>query len=372
MLSEIWQFLQDHWREILQVIFLILLILLILMLLSRKRRSQKSQSSGSGSGHGNSSSSAQQFRSSIDDMLEELRQPSRSHTTTAMELTRAVLESEPDLAALLLREARENMTPREALQDDEAIRRIAGQVGLNKLRIIGSAARTVPQLENIELTTSDELVEVPYPGDTFIHRPMLNDGEIQDVIPEDLALPDEVFDQRLSQQELTVERNLERLRNKRRLVILLDISPSMDRGMRDGTERIQWAGGVALKLMLRALAGEAEFIFRFFDDGVSKRYIVTSPEEAQIMSTRLLRLVADGNGTDIDFALRQAVNDIVDAETEVQTSDVLLITDGESNLDEYWMRETFVGSDTRLHVCLIGRNSNPLLEEVSTSYDMYS
>ncbi len=78
-----------------------------------------------------------------------------------------------------------------------------------------------------------------------------------------------------------------------------------------------------------------------------------------------------GAGTNIQAALKRAVQDISSEKgREGSFSDVLLISDGESELDRQWLKQQF-GSEIRLHVALIGQHS-PLLKEVATTYRIYS
>lgn len=290
---------------------------------------------------------------------------------------------DPELAQLLMSEAgRGEGSVQSASHDDEAIRRIAERITWHMLNVLSYANRSPDQFEKIELEAVETLEPSAYPADTFDIVPML-DSEMDRVIPEDLASDDDVFWAALAEDGLRVITYYEFRQEGRRLYILIDVSGSMATLMSSDSEyttdesdrretRIQWAAGVALKLMMRARQGNAEYILRLFGSTPHEPRAVRTSEEADKMASELLRLHDSGSGTDIQLALQAAVGDIQNAGTgDVETSDILLISDGQSYVDEAWLQETF-GEDIRLHVAQIGIE-NPVFanEEVSTSYAVY-
>ncbi|HRI98281.1 MAG TPA: VWA domain-containing protein [Nocardioides sp.] len=261
---------------------------------------------------------------------------------------------------------------RMAAKDDEVIRRIARALDPDTCKVLSFASKSNVQLDQIDLKSRTEMRPSSHPADTFEVESMKSDDQFGSVIPEELALPDEVFWQQVGEDSLHVVQHYEEVEKIRRLYMLLDVSGSMDESV-SGTEatRMQWGAGVALKLMMRAQAGEAEYLLRLFDDEVYQLYQVTNASEAAKMVNLLVRLQGTGGGTNIQAALSAAVDDMAKSDQEIETSDVLLISDGESPLDEAWLRRTF-GGKLRLHVAMIDLH-NPLLADpsISSSYETY-
>jgi len=302
---------------------------------------------------------------------DQLRDAEERRNTQAV---RDILQGDDqEVARLLMELARQHgSTPQEAARDDDLIRQIARSIDDDMRNVLSFASRTNAQTDSIELEPSDELRPTAYPSDEFSVGPMVSDADVDAIVPEDLALTDDVFYPLFGEDELQVTRHFERLQKRRRVYILLDISGSMEGHMQSGRgTRIQWAAGVALKLMLKARAGQAEYLLRFFGDTAHERQQVSTPEEAQVMIDTLIRLRDWNEGTDIEDALRTAVDDITSADDEIETSDILLISDGEASLDQAWLHDTF-GEDIRLHVAMIGLD-NPVLADqtISTSYEVY-
>lgn len=289
----------------------------------------------------------------------------------AIRAVRAILAGEEAIAQLALNLAKvSNTTPWEASQDDQQIAQIAKSLSANILNVLLFANQARVQFDSIELDTRYELERCLHPSDMFAIEPMQSAAELIDVVPEDMALDDDVFYALLRDNSLSVTRNYQTMATHRLLYILIDASTSMNQGMQSGGKRIQWAAGIALRLMMRAQAGEAEYMLRFFNGEVHKLYRVLTPEDAVKVAQKLVRLNEPKGDTNIQKALKAAVADMRATTGSVPTSDVLLISDGESKIDRKWLKATF-DTDTRLHVAMIGGQSN-LLKEVSASYDTYA
>lgn len=379
------QYLKDNWQDILFLLLILLLLMLLFWwLLSRPVNSgQRSHGDGNGGDSGDEAGDGTDSEPTVDSsrmqrMFDEAREAQAAREKQRQEhelrerapLIKEILQGDPEVGALMIQMASAGPTsPQAAARDDDVIRRIAQVVTLPELTILRHAARPNAQLDAIELKRTSTIEAVPYPTDDSRIEPMISDSELGMVVSDEMAADDAVFYGLLSEGTLNVTRHYEQTKRVRRVYLLIDISPSMREYLNDGTHRIQWAAGVALKLMLRAASGEAEYMIRFFDGNVSELYMVETPEQAEEMRKLLLRLQANGDSTDIGRALGAAMRDIAGLDSDADTSDVLLISDGESTIDEDWLRQTF-GRDTRLHLALIGLE-NPLLEEVATSSEIY-
>jgi uncharacterized protein with von Willebrand factor type A (vWA) domain len=346
----------------------------------KKRRNGASGQGGAGSGSGNGGVSDDD---AYNDQLERewaareaaAREAERKRRAAAQKAEIVqLLTGDPELAKLLMEQAGlGDMTPRFAAEDDEAIRKIADRVDPRMRGVLSAANRSTTQMDDIQLKSTTERDAVSYPADQYDIERMTSDAQLADVLPEQLAGDDDLFYASFADGDLSVTQHYEDRTLARRIYILFDASGSMGERMRDGMTRTQWAAGVALRLMLRAVNGQAEYLLRYFTDKLQPVKRVFTPADAQKMATELLRVTDMGGGTDIDHALKRAVKDARSSDNaDVETSDILLVTDGQSELDEAWLEATFYpGSDVRLHVASIGQE-NPLLKAVATTYEVYS
>lgn len=260
----------------------------------------------------------------------------------------------------------------EEIQDEALIRRIAREVNETTLRVLAAASRSTVQFDIIDLHATDERRAVPYPADETEFGKIGPGSDWSSVVADELALPDDAFAALLVGDELHVIDNIERERNIPRGYLLIDLSGSMREPMSHGTTRVQWAAGVALRLMFRALDGKAQFVVRYFGEEPFDMYIVSDEQGASAVARQLVTLTDRDCGTSIMAALERAYKDITEPSDydDITTSDVILITDGESALDPARLKEMFGSDSTRLHVALIGRE-NPVLKEFAVSYSVY-
>lgn len=260
---------------------------------------------------------------------------------------------------------------KETLSDPDTVRRIARLVKPQTLRVLGVASQSEVQFDQIELELTEDRELVAHPADeTELER--LQTDDFTTVISEELGMEDDMFFALMADDELHAYTNYEIVRDKRRIYILVDLSGSVAQHMSDGTTRVQKEAGISLRLLNRAKEGRAEYIVRYFGDTPYEVYKVTNEFEAELMARQLLQLTDKGSGTDIMAALEQAYLDVTTGEDEdVHTSDILLITDGESALNATRLEKMF-GEDSkiRLHVALIGLE-NPTLRQFATSYKVY-
>ena len=82
---------------------------------------------------------------------------------------------------------------RMAAKDDEVIRRIARALDPDTCKVLSFASKSNVQLDQIDLKSRTEMRPSSHPADTFEVESMKSDDQFGSVIPEELALPDEVF-----------------------------------------------------------------------------------------------------------------------------------------------------------------------------------
>jgi uncharacterized protein with von Willebrand factor type A (vWA) domain len=279
------------------------------------------------------------------------------------------------LARMLLSEAGcENRELMSAAKDDELIRKIAQDVDDGVIHVLSCASKANLQIDAINLKASNALEETPYPADVSEVDAMTSDDDIPRVLPEELAMDDDVFYANLQNDELNITRHYKEVQRKKLGYLLFDVSGSMREIMSNYGSRIQWAAGIALRLMMHAINGMADYILRFFGPEPYDMHIVRSPIEAKELASILLHMCDQNVGTNIQVALEQAVDDIKAQKTpDLEASDIVLISDGEdSKLDKDWLASTFIpNGDIRLHVIMIGLE-NSTLKAYATTYNVYS
>jgi uncharacterized protein with von Willebrand factor type A (vWA) domain len=338
--------------------------------LSRRRPSDDQSDDGYGGSGGSETG-----RNMYDYEAERRRREAEERQQQNRKRVREILDGDPELAQMLLEQAGQAHRPiQQVRQDQEAIRKIADTVPELQLQILSLANRSFDQFESIELDAERKDQPVPYPTNDIRMDPLTDLGQLPGVMPDELALPDDLFYAQLADDGLHVMQAYDTVVNRRRLYILLDVSGSMDGVMTGSHTRIAWAAGVALKLLLRAKKGEAEFLLRYFDGETHQLRRIQTPAEADGLIRELLRLQANGGGTDVQGAIRRATNDLRSDKLHVDASDILVITDGESDMEAAAIKR-MLGDDIRLHVAVIGLR-NEILQAVAAdtkgSYHEYS
>ncbi len=146
------------------------------------------------------------------------------------------------------------------------------------------------------------------------------------------------------------------------IYVLLDKSGSMD------GNKILWAKATALALFMRSRIEKRPFYIRFFD---SEPYelISVKPNAKPGHVAKLLEYIAmirNGGGTDISKALMTACNDILKSSVR-ETSDIILITDGEDRIARSLIKKALQHAKARLiSVMIMGDNDD--LRDISDNY----
>lgn len=218
---------------------------------------------------------------------------------------------------------------------------------------------------------------VPYPAAKMEMVQVMDVSELTSLSPDQLALDDDSFYMRLATQTLMRPQYSEvYVTTRKRLYVLLDISPSMfgPKGiMSDGNERDTWARGLVVSLLQDAADGNAEYFFRQFADETYRQYSARNEEEAEALLSRIANKPEQASGTNIGKALLVAVKDIRSQPLDpTYVSHVLLITDGD---DQRGLKRADIvkalGKKIKLHVVLVGTKwteKHPLAPYVIANY----
>lgn len=358
----------DTTQKMLLVALGLLLLLLLLWLLSRLfRRRSADAGGGGGGGHGESAEERAAREAQARERAAAERAAAEAAERRAVEKVKEVLGADRQIAERMLKAAGEKHGP---LQDvsasaDDALR-IARTLGPQSVETFWLAA--TQKDVTFDLQRATETVPSHWPTGDVRPEGMNDWSQLPQVLPEQLIMSDEQFYPALADRSLMVLQPYERKEQRKRLYILLDVSQSMEEPMANGMPRHVWARGVTVNLLLEAVRGDAEYFLRAFDGNSHELHEAHTPEEAEKLIDHILRRGFSGNGTNIMNAVRTAAKDIRSRGTEIERSELLLISDGEDkSMDDEAAVRKVLGDDVRLHVVLIGKDS-AALKRVAASY----
>lgn len=190
-------------------------------------------------------------------------------------------------------------------------------------------------------------------------------NNIQQLVPSQYALPEDLFYTKLSRGELLQRQYEAETSHKQIIYVLLDVSASM------GGRKEVYASSLAVALLGRAIQNENIVYMRAFSSKPHYLQSALNPDEAADMQRLLIRTSFSGGGTDIPLALNQAVEDIVLArklgDDLISKAEILLLTDGEDSGLTVDYKQVLDTSRVALHSCCIG-NSSEVLKQISDTY----
>ena len=212
--------------------------------------------------------------------------------------------------------------------------------------------------EIIDRYRRDEVLKsVPYPDNEMTIKNIDKYQELLKTIPTQYAFDDDIFYQKLLKKELLVRNYQSRRLKKQALYLLIDVSGSMNTG------KGVYASGVALSFVRQAISEGSVYFLRFFDYYTDKLYRVTTKKEAEEMADMLVKKPYSGGGTNIDGAIRQAVEDISEDPVKFEKAEIMVITDG----DDYIGITKKELKKIKVHSTVIDGENNGL-EAISKTY----
>lgn len=241
-----------------------------------------------------------------------------------------------------------------------------------------------PEIATMELCLNLDLVmrlkksglESPceYPEDGIDVRGMRNLSEVTRALPSQMALPEDLFYQRVARGELLIKEWTTKKERKNILYFLVDKSGSMGNlgysGYGSRYSRLQWAVSVAIAYLRNMVKNGDIFAFRYFDDNVSDLYIVETPQQGGKLIQHIFDAAGDSGGTDIQRALEQAIHDISHKkDVRIEKADIMIITDGESSIDTAKIQRLLNEHKITLHSVNVGsQRSGSELQTISKNY----
>lgn len=186
-------------------------------------------------------------------------------------------------------------------------------------------------------------------------------SEVRYIYPYQFLLPESVFLRRLAERSLLMPRPRARHNfryqtesdrfapddRKQKVYVLFDTSSSMQQNY-----RIHLAKAIAYLFLKRNQRELGSVFFRTFDLTVGELHSARDiPTYNNLLST-LMHLDARGNGTVLQKALQQAIDDI-SHESRLSQAQILVITDGVAHIELESLREQ-MGSDIVVNTVKIG------------------
>ncbi len=235
-------------------------------------------------------------------------------------------------------------------------------------------------LSAIEDISKEEKIEAPDRDETIMVNRMekvspLSDNMVIDhyrsifdlkrTLPRELAQDDDVFDIKLLQKTLLVQRFFETKVDKfkpvstlrdesgrqanrfdQKFYLLLDRSRSMDFRMRAFFSKCMVA-----EFLRRKLGSNAKIFFRPFDTKTGDLVKIEKKEDFPLLIEKVLLTTTGGTSTNLQDAVYQACDDIR-FDKELINSEILVVTDGISRIDKYDLQAKL--GDIKLNVLKIG------------------
>ena len=206
-----------------------------------------------------------------------------------------------------------------------------------------------------------EISKSEFPDNELSINKMQHASEFFRVLPEQLALDDDIFFMKLAKNDLTVREYQTKKQKKQALYLLIDVSGSMSGA------RSVYASATALALVRQAVRSEAIYFLRFFDERPSQLERVQTKDDATRVGQMLVQQPFSGGGTNFDNALRTAIEDIKKDKETFDKVEIMLITDGDCYVT---VTKKELG-DIKLHSSVIDGH-NDTLKQLSETYTMLS
>lgn len=222
-----------------------------------------------------------------------------------------------------------------------------------------------------------EVVSSMVPADDIGIRPMSSPSELPRVLLGQQALPDDMYYGLMARNQLQVTEHIAHrdltkpvfgpARNV--LLSLSDISTSMQTMDAAGNSKAGWSIRLNQRLAQRCQEEEAEFILCPFNHGIFATHRGKGREELDRLRFNVPSILGLQGGTSIQQALTDAISLLKDEGfTEAR---ILLITDGEDNIDALALKAMLDEAHISLHTVVLF-NHREDLRSISDRYDELS
>ena len=319
-----------------------------------------------------SSSDSGSRRVSDDQWMQEAMERERERqaklNAAKAEQINKILSGDEDVAELFTNRYSPQDSPAGLMANQERVLRIAAQIPDYELQVFNLASKQDWLEFNLEAKT--ELSQTLYPADKIEIEPIQDFSELEFVLPEQFLTEEDEFYRQIASNEMLVVKFFESIVRAKLLYILLDVSGSMQEQLQSGSPKHVWARGVVINLLVNAQREGGKFFFREFASDPYGLIVVENPSEMKSLANRLLQQTFDGGGTNIRSAVQTAVNDIRTKGGDLAESELLVITDGQDEMDESWLR-SLLKDDINLHYVALGNDTHSasiLLQKVAKTF----
>jgi len=263
-------------------------------------------------------------------------------------------------------------------------------------RIIFTPDFISESLNAVEDISKEEKVEAPNREETILFNRVekvspLSDNMVIDnyrtiydmkrALHRELALDDDIFNIKLFQKTLLVQRFYESQQDKfkpvstsrdetgrqanrfdQKFFLLLDRSRSMDFKMRSFFSKC-----LVAEFLRRKLNSNAKIFFRSFDSKTGPMMKIERKEDFPRLIEQVLLTTTGGTSTNLQNAIFQAIEDIR-YDKELINAEILVVTDGISRIDKYELKKKL--ADIKLNILKIGDDlAEPNFFEAKKSLD---
>jgi hypothetical protein len=224
---------------------------------------------------------------------------------------------------------------------------------------------SVLSLSSLNQTSQKDMIDLFQPevvtGEEYEADFIRNRRDVARIYPWQFALPEDIFDERLAERTLwmpvakapkilpvqEIGENFSFDSKKQKVFILFDTSASMK-----AHHRIHLAKAVVVYFLERNKEDLGFISLRTFDDVVGELHTAIDAESYNALIRHLLRVNRLGNGTVLQKALLQALDDIERTE-HLAGAEILIITDGAVAIDEAMLKAR-IDETTTIHTIKIG------------------
>lgn len=194
-------------------------------------------------------------------------------------------------------------------------------------------------------------------------------NELLEMLPSQNALPAEVLDAKLDNKELLVRKYTKPDQRKQIFHIILDVSGSMSERVGANVHHFVTKANLASALSLATIRRqkvEGSMVFmRFFAGTCDRLKSAKSEQEFADVARQVGLGDFNGGSTDIQCAIKTAVKDIRENAVgikELKKAEILLITDGQSQLDENSLKADLKGIE--LHTLHVQQKENAAVQNI--------
>lgn len=352
------------WWMVLNIIFIILIALIFMMLLSflKKRRRQKNGGSADQSDESQDGDGEWQLSDHTDPPevpnwlrreIEAAKALKAQRDTQKADSLAKALKGEPLLAEFVQQQVGMQHLPIESLLDDrQQVLALSRKLPADLVDVLQVAARQTAV--SLNLGREVERIAVNYPTRDMEPERMAGPEDLANILPEQYILSDDQFYADLATNNLRKLKAYETRTFKKAAYLLIDSSGSMDERMSNGVKRHIWARGITVNLLAQAVEGQAKYWLRTFDSRPHQLQMANDKNSAFRLMDEMTTEAFSGGGTSIQSALAQATDDLSNHAGRFDTTDVVLITDGEDNQLNSEFLHMLRSSGIQLHVLLLG------------------